>query len=193
MSKTLITFYRCVLIFNVMKPLQNLSMAHGLSWKAVLSQVWSKFSWLLHKIWYTHSSVLLDIRSMMQAQTWLFTCDDCVRLNGCSEVLLTQGKQDHNACTFWSSPICGCKNTALNILNYTEVWSTLCPDFPCTDWIESLEAPDLVWSLEEKKNLLLLPGITLWVLLCTAHSVFIVPKNYSSVSIRCGARMCPTT
>jgi len=32
---------------------------------------------------------------MMQAQTRLFTCDDCVRLNGCSEVLLTQGKQDH--------------------------------------------------------------------------------------------------
>jgi len=30
MSKTLITFYRYVLIFNVIKPRQNLSMAHDL-------------------------------------------------------------------------------------------------------------------------------------------------------------------
>lgn len=137
MSKTLITFYRCVLIFNETTWVWFMA----LSWKAVLSQVWSQFSWLLRKIRYTHSSVLLDIRNMMQAQTRLFTCDDCVRLNGCSGVLLTQGKQDHiptcpeslpqcdirykrnelNAYTFWSSLIRGCENIALNILNYSSI------------------------------------------------------------------------
>lgn len=66
----------------------------------------------------------------------------------------------------------------LTIALYRGERSASCSDFPCKDWIESSEAPNLVWSFEDEKNLLLLPEITLRFLICPAHSAFIVSTKY---------------
>jgi hypothetical protein len=213
MSKILITFYRCVLIFNMMKLLKNLSMAHGLVLKRQFyHKFWFPFSSVLCKIQYMHSSIILDIKNMMLTQTLLFTCDDFVRLNGCREVLLTHPdmfrkvlpqcdvkyyRNELSSYTSWSGLICGSENTVPNILNYStrQKWVV-----SFMSWLSQyrpdrkLSGPQ-IWSGHLKMRKISCPcqGSNSWFLICPAHSVFIAQTNHSGVKYRRGAGICPTT
>lgn len=186
-SKTLITFHRYALIFNVMKPLKNLSMAHGPVLKeSFITSVWSQFSWLLRKIWYMHSSVSWisgiwcrhkhNCLPVMTMSDWMAAVTSCwLRASRTTSRHVQKSlpqcdirykRNELNAYTFWSSLIHRCENTSLNLLNYSTIQRWVV-SFHCTDWIESLEAPDLVWSFEEEKNLLLLPLSSSQCIQCT--------------------------
>jgi hypothetical protein len=104
-------------------------------------------------------------------------------------------RNELNAYTFWSSLMCGCENTALNILNYSTIQRYVVSFMP---WLSlykldrKLRGPRfclVIWRREKtltpaRNHPLISP--------CPAHCVFIAPINYSGVSIRCGAGMCPT-
>jgi hypothetical protein len=67
------------------------------SWKAVLFILyfWFPFSWILHRS--LHAGIVLcswawQIQHV--TQTLLFTCNDCITMKGCSEVLLIEDMRE---------------------------------------------------------------------------------------------------
>jgi hypothetical protein len=62
-SRTLVTFYRCAVIFQVEESLTTLCTAYGLSKSSFNHKFWFPLYLLLHESWYTRS-IVLDITNM---------------------------------------------------------------------------------------------------------------------------------
>lgn len=91
MYRTFVACYRCAPIFEAVEPLKSLCMAHGLPLKGsikypiIFDSCFLMLCTKFDSISYFRTSV---VRCMTQLV--LFTCNDCIRLNDCSQILLIE-------------------------------------------------------------------------------------------------------